>query len=144
MTEIEAAITRMLDEYAFAAAAKDHAAFMRLYDADVRVFDAWECWSYEGAHVWSAAVKGWFDSLGSETVRVTFDETRTSSGTGLVIVSSFVTYTAMSAEGLPQPLRSMQNRVTWAVRLSDRGPRIIHEHTAAPVRFAEMKPMLTR
>jgi ketosteroid isomerase-like protein len=142
MQEVDFSIDRMLANYASAVAAKDTGSFMDLYDLNVRVFDAWECWSYEGAAAWGAAVQSWFDSLGTESVRVTFDETQSSGVRELVIASSIVTYTGMSAQG--RELRSMQNRMTWAIRLSTPGPRIIHEHTSAPIGFDELKAILER
>jgi hypothetical protein len=80
--------------------------------------------------------------LGSETVRVTFDDTQSTTAQELAIVSSIITYTGVSAEG--KPLRSLQNRITWAIHLSVPGPRIIHEHTSAPIGFSEMKAILSR
>jgi len=142
MPEIENSIARIMKSYASAAAAKDTAAFMRLYDPNVRVFDAWDCWSYEGAPAWHAAVKSWFDSLGNESVSVTFDEVRSSGGQELAIVSAIVTYANMSLQG--EPLRSMQNRVTWAIRTSGPDPLIIHEHTSAPINMDQMKAILKR
>ena len=134
-------IARMLETYAAAVAAKDAEAFMHLYDANVRVFDAWECFSYEGAPARQAVVRSWFDSLGEETVRVTFDETQVSQVQELALVSCIVTYTNASAQGQAQ--RSLQNRITWAMRL-DSNPRIIHEHTSAPIGFGAMKAILKR
>jgi ketosteroid isomerase-like protein len=142
MPEYNFSVGGILESYAKAVAAKDAASLMQLYDPKVRVFDAWECWSYEGASAWEAAVRGWFDSLGSETVRVTFDDTQSTAVQELAIVSSIVTYAGVSAEG--KALRSMQNRITWAIHLSAPGPRIIHEHTSAPIAFSEMKAILTR
>jgi ketosteroid isomerase-like protein len=99
MPEYNFSVDGILESYAKAVAAKDAASLMQLYDPNVRVFDAWECWSYEGASAWGAAVRGWFDSLGSETVRVTFDGTQSSAVQELVIVSSIVTYMGVSSEG---------------------------------------------
>jgi hypothetical protein len=33
-----------------------------LYDDEVRVFDAWGVWVYEGAPVWRKAIERWFMS----------------------------------------------------------------------------------
>ena len=44
-----------------------------------------------------------------------------------------VTYAGLSAEG--EELRSMQNRLTWALRVSGHVLRITHEHTSAPIGF---------
>ena len=53
-----AAIRQLLLRYAESVHAKDVGAFMRLYDPNVRVFDTWGVWSYEGAAAWQAAVDG--------------------------------------------------------------------------------------
>jgi hypothetical protein len=75
-------------------------------------------------------------------VKVTFDEVQTSVGREFSIVSAIVTYAAVSAEG--DPLRAMQNRLTWGLRTSGHVPRIIHEHTSAPVAFDDAKAILQR
>jgi ketosteroid isomerase-like protein len=135
-------IAELLGKYTAAVAAKDAASFMALYDPSVRVFDAWDRFSYEGAAAWLCAVRSWFDSLGEQNVSVTFDDTKTTAAQELAIVSSIVTYTGMSAQG--QALQSMANRITWAVRLTDGGARILHEHTSAPVEFGGMTAILKR
>lgn len=142
MPAIDSAILPMTEAYSAAAAAKDVEAFMRLYDPHVRVFDAWECWSYEGAPAWQSAVRSWFGSLGDDRVRVTFDETRACGDKEFAIVSCIVTYAGISAKG--EVLHSMQNRITWGVRLADAGARIVHEHTSAPIKFDGMKAILKR
>lgn len=115
---------------------------MRLYDPSVRVFDAWGVWSYEGSAAWRRAVEGWFSSLGAERVKVTFDDVQTSAGRELSLVSAVVTYAGLSAQG--EELRAMQNRLTWALRITDRGLRIVHEHTSAPIDFNHSKAILRR
>jgi len=47
------------------------------------------------------------------------------------MVTAVGTYTAISVEGIE--LRSMQNRFTWALRFSENGWKIIHEHTSVPI-----------
>ena len=73
---------------------------------------------------------------------MTFNETQSSAAPELVIATFVVTYMGMSAGG--EPLRSMQNRMTWAIRASSRGALIIHEHTSAPIGFSDMKAILKR
>jgi len=122
--------------------AKDVDAFMRLYDPGVRVFDAWGVWSYEGSAAWQRAVEAWFQSLGTERVKVAFDAVKTSEGRESAIVSAVVTYAGVSAQG--EELRSMQNRLTWALRVSGHVLRIVHEHTSAPIGFDDQKAILQR
>ena len=132
----------MLESYQSAVLAKDVQAFMRLYDPGVRVFDAWGVWFYEGAAAWQVAVEGWFTSLGTESVRVTFDDVQTSEGRDVVVISAIASYAALSAQG--EVLRTMQNRLTWALRTIGHVPRIVHEHTSAPLGFDDSKGILQR
>ena len=52
MTTPDSTAHRMLDAYAAAVLAKDANAFLSLYAPEVRVFDTWGVWSYEGASSW--------------------------------------------------------------------------------------------
>ncbi len=142
MSDLDKSITRVLESYRSAVDAKDVVAFMRLYDPDVRVFDTWGVWSYEGSRAWQEAIEGWFTSLGTERVKVSFDEVHTSAGREFAVVSAIVTYAGVSAQG--EPLRTMQNRLSWALKTSGHVLRIIHEHTSAPVGFDDAKAILQR
>ena len=141
-SDIDKAIARVLSTYTAAVFNKDVEAFMRLYDPAVRVFDTWGVWSYEGAPAWRVAVEGWLTSLGTERVKVSFDEIKISGGPELAIVSAIVTYAGVAAEGTA--LRAMQNRISWALRTSGHVLRIVHEHSSAPVGFEDMKAVLHR
>ncbi len=140
MQDLDKSISRILEFYKAAVLAKDVGAFIRLYDPKVRVFDTWGVWSYEGTGPWQMAVEAWFTSLGTERVRVSFEEVQSSGDSGFAVVSAIVTYTGLSAQG--ELLRAMQNRLTWALRTSGHVPRIVHEHTSAPVGFEDMKAIL--
>ena len=87
-------------------------------------------------------MEGWFASLGSERVKVSFSELQSTADHTVAAVSAIVTYAAESAQG--EPLRSMQNRITWVLRESGHVIRIAHEHTSAPVGFEDSKAILTR
>ena len=142
MSDIEKQVQRVLETYKSAVLAKNAETFMHLYAPDVRVFDMWGTWSYDGAAAWRVAVEGWFSSLANETCRVTFNDVQIVSESGLAAVSAFVTYAGFSAEG--QALRSMQNRISWVLRVSGHVLRIAHEHTSAPVGFDDTKAILKR
>jgi len=142
MSELDRGIARVLGIYESAVFKKDVEAFMRLYEPSVRVYDAWGVWSYEGSDAWQRAVEGWFTSLGTERVRVTFDEVQTWMGKDVSSVSAIVTYAGFSAEG--EQLRAMQNRITWVLRTIGHVPRIVHEHTSAPLGFNDSKAILAR
>jgi len=142
VSDADRQITRVMDSYAAAVFAKDVDAFMRLYHPAVRVFDTWGVWLYQDARSWRTAVEGWFASLGSERVRVTFAEVQTSGEQALATTSAIVTYAAESAQG--ESLRSMQNRITWVLRETGHILRIVHEHSSAPIGFEDSKAIFTR
>ncbi len=88
------------------------------------------------------AVEAWFTSLGAERVKVTFDDVQTSGVPEFAFVSAVVTYAAVSPQG--EPLRAMQNRLTWVLKTTGHVPRIVHEHTSVPVGFDDAKAILLR
>lgn len=122
----------MLDRYAAAVSAKDVNAFVDLYADDVRTFDLWSEWSYDGKDALRGMVAEWFGSLADdEVVAVKFDDVRTQAGNDVAAVSTFTTFAAESPDGTE--LRSMNNRLTWILRRSAAGTwQIVHEHTSAP------------
>ena len=142
MSDTEKQVLRALDTYKAAVLAKNAETFMHLYDPEVRVFDTWGTWSYEGAAAWRVAVEGWFASLGTERVRVTFQDVRIAGGPAFASMSAIVTYAAVSADG--QALRNMQNRISWVLEASGHVLRVIHEHTSAPIGFEDAKAILER
>ena len=123
---------QMLEAYAAAVRAKDVDAFLSLYADDVRTFDLWSVWSYEGKAALREMVEEWFGSpQTAHIVAVEFDEVRTQAGDDVAAVSAFTTYRGLSAEG--EELRSMNNRLTWVLRKDPDGTwKIAHEHTSAP------------
>jgi len=142
MSDPEQDLARVRDRYAAAVYAKDPAALIQLYDPEVRIFDAWGHWSCEGADAWQRSVEGWFTSLGSERVKVGFEDLKTTTSRELSSLSAIVSYTGVSAQG--ETLRAMHNRLTWVLRTSGHVLRIVHEHTSAPIGFDDMKAILSR
>ena len=142
MSDTEKQVLRALDTYKSAVLAKNAETFMRLYDAEVRVFDTWGAWSYEGAEAWRIAIEGWFSSLGNQSVRVTFDDVTIMGEEGFASMSAIVTYAGISTQG--QELRAMQNRISWVLKTSGHVLRIVHEHTSAPIGFEDTKAILER
>lgn len=122
----------VLNAYAAAVRVKDAEAFLALYADDVRSFDLWGVWSYDGKNAYRAMVEGWFGSVpDDETVVVRFDEVRTETGVDVAAVSAFTTFAAETPDGTE--LRSMNNRLTWLLRRDGDAWQIVHEHTSAPV-----------
>ena len=142
MTDLDKAIDQVLEKYKSAVYAKDAVAFMRLYDPKVRVFDTWGVWSYEGSAAWHMAVEAWFTSLGAERVKVNFEGVQCSGTLDFAIVSAVATYAGISAQG--EPLRDMQNRLSWALKKTGHVLRIVHEHTSVPVGFEDSKAIFKR
>lgn len=142
MSDMERSIAMLVETYKSAVYAKNVQTFMHMYDPNVRVFDTWGVWSYEGSAAWQTAIEGWFTSLGTERVKVTFEELQSSVGREFAVVSAIVTYAAVSAQG--EQLRTMQNRLSWGLRTIGHIPRIVHEHTSAPVGFEDAKAILQR
>ena len=142
MTDLDKSIAQVLETYKSAVHARNVQTFMHLYDPRVRIFDTWGVWSYEDAATWQRAIEGWFSSLGTDRVKVTFDDVQTSGTRELACLSAIVSYAGLSAQG--EPLRSMQNRITWVLRTSGHVLRIVHEHTSVPVGFEDSKAILHR
>ncbi len=142
MSDTEKQVLKALETYKSAVLAKDAETFMHLYDAEVRVFDTWGVWSWEGAAAWRVAVEGWFNSLGSETVRVTFEDVKIMAEPAFASMSCFARYAAISAQG--QELRSMQNRMTWVLKTRGHVLRVVHEHTSTPIGFEDTKAIFQR
>jgi uncharacterized protein (TIGR02246 family) len=141
MNELEKPILQVLDSYKAAVKTKDVDAFVALYDQDVCIFDMWGEWSYKGIEAWRRMVIDWFGSLlGAERVIVDFNGVQTILGNDIAIAHAFVVYKSVSADG--DELRSMQNRLTWALKHKDGIWKIIHEHTSAPVNFETSKVIL--
>jgi ketosteroid isomerase-like protein len=122
---------------------KDVAAFIGLYADNVRVCDTWVTWSHDGAAAWQHVVEQWFGSLGTDHVRVDFADVECTEDGAMATLSAFVKYTAVSAAGIE--LRSMHNRLTWALQRDGAGGwKIFHEHTSVPIGSADLRGILQR
>jgi uncharacterized protein (TIGR02246 family) len=142
MSEAHDPISQVLAAYKAAVYAKDTEAFLALYDDDVRVFDMWGAWSLQGIAAWRAMAEGWFSTLGAERVVVRADDIEATHAGELAIGHAILTYTAISAEG--EELRSLNNRITVALRRVDGSWKIFHEHTSAPIDHESTKAILQR
>ena len=134
--------SRIIEAYQLAVFDRDVDAFMRLYDPGARIFDAWSVWSYEGAEKWRHSVHGWLSSLGEDRVQVTVEDVQMWGEPPLLVASAVFRYAAFSSAGLE--LRSMQNRLTWALRKHGEDWKIVHEHTSLPVRAEDSQAIFKR
>lgn len=132
----------VLARYAGSVRDKDVEAFVALYDTDVHVFDMWGRWSLRGIDAWRAMAREWFGSLGGEQVVVAYADAEASMAGGLVVGHATVTYTAQSAAG--EPLRSLDNRMTMALRRRGDAWLVFHEHSSAPIDHASLQARLQR
>jgi ketosteroid isomerase-like protein len=131
-----------LETYESAVLARDLDAFMCLYDPEVRIFDAWAEWMYEGAATWRVSIENWFSSLRNESVSVRFDDVKIMGDGGFGSMTAFATYSNVSDDG--QVLGSIQNRISWILQVSGGELRVIHEHTSVPVVFEDAKAIFHR
>ncbi len=131
-----------LNEYADAVRAKDVDRLASLYDDSVRVFDAWDRWSYADRAAWRGNLEGWLGSLGNESVQVGFDDIRSAVAGDMGWLSGTVIYAALDSQGVT--LRSMESRLSWVLARTEGEWRIVHEHTSSPIRFSDQKGMLSR
>jgi ketosteroid isomerase-like protein len=140
--DTEKVVLRALETYKSAVLSKNVDTFMHLYDPDVRVFDTWGVWSYEGAAAWRVAIEGWFSSLRDEKCRVAFADVQIIGDSGFAAMSAVATYVGVTAQG--QDIRSMQNRLSWVLETSGHVLRVVHEHTSVPIGFDDAKAILKR
>jgi ketosteroid isomerase-like protein len=133
---------QVLEAYKAAVLAKDVDAFLALYDDEVHVFDLWGAWSLHGIEAWRGMAVEWFASVGDDRVIVEIDQASSTCLGDLAIGHAFLTYTAVSADGTE--LRSLDNRITAALRKVEGVWKIFHEHTSVPIDHASTKAMLRR
>jgi uncharacterized protein (TIGR02246 family) len=119
------------DAYVAAVRAKDAEAFVSLYTDDVRTFDLWSVWCYDGKDAYRGMVEEWFGSVdGDEVVEVEFDDVRVQQGDDVAAFTAFAKYAAVDHDGAE--IRSLNNRLTWVLRRDGDAWKIVHEHTSAP------------
>ena len=142
MNQMPDPFLQVLESYKAAVLAKDVEAFLALYDDEVHVFDLWGAWSLHGIEAWRSMAVEWFASVGDDQVIVAIDQAGSTCIGELAIGHAFLTYTAVSAEGAK--LRSVDNRITAALRKVEGVWKIFHEHTSVPIDHASAKAMLRR
>jgi ketosteroid isomerase-like protein len=135
-------VLHALTQYKSAAYHKDVSAFVALYTHDVHVFDMWNRWELRGIEAWRNMAEGWFKSLGEERVVVGISDVVSTVEDDLALGHATLTYTAMSAEG--KELRSLDNRITIALRRTDGMWKVFHEHTSGPIDHSSLKGMIKR
>ena len=142
MSQTSDPVHEALARYSAAAYEKDVDAFVSLYSDDLHVFDMWNSWELQGIDAWRAMAAGWFSSLGDERVVVKATDVVATVNGELAMGHATLTYTAISADG--QELRSLDNRITLAMRRVGNAWKIFHEHTSGPIDHKTMKGVIKR
>ena len=142
MSPISDPVHEALARYSAAAYEKNVDAFVSLYADDLHVFDMWNSWELRGIDAWRAMAAGWFSSLGDERVVVKASDVVSTVNGEQAFGYATLTYTAISADG--QELRSLDNRITLAMRRVGNAWKIFHEHTSAPIDHKTMKGVIKR
>ena len=134
-------IRQALAAYQSAVLAKDVEAFMAIYAEDAQIFELWGTWVHDIAS-WREMAKGWFAFLGDQRSVVEAHDVRTQVSGDMALLTASLTYRAVDAAGTP--LRSLDNRLSWVLRLRGGQWRVVHEHTSAPLAHEDGKRILKR
>jgi len=142
MSQTTDPVQEALARYSAAAYDKDVDAFVSLYADDVHVFDMWNSWELRGIAAWRNMAAGWFSSLGNERVVVTVSDVVSIVSGDVALGHATLTFSAISAEG--KELRSLDNRITLALRRTGGMWKIFHEHTSGPIEHTTLKGTIKR
>ena len=141
MSDADRSIRAALAAYEAAVLAKDVEAFVAIYAEDARIFELWGTWEHDIAS-WREMAKGWFAFLGDQRSVVTAHDVRTQVSGDMAMLSASLTYAAIDAGG--QPLRSLDNRLTWVLRQRGGRWQVVHEHTSVPLAHEDGKGIFKR
>lgn len=143
MHDPNAQIKHVIESYQVAVWEKNAQALLQLYAPDVRVFDTWEAWTYEGGEAWRQVIEKWFASLDDGRVKVRLNDVQiTSEPASLALVTASISYVGISAEG--QELRAIKERLTWVLRLEGNDWKIVHQHSSVPIGLHDSKAVFWR
>ncbi len=132
----------LLEAYAIAVLHKDAEAYASIFDENIRVFDMWQEWCYDGITAWHEVAKGWFDALGADKDVVTFSDVEITEKGELALITAIARFTATSEQG--EALRYLENRLTWVAVKKGLAWKIIHQHSSSPIDFNTMQVVLQR
>jgi len=141
VSDADSPIRAALAAYQAAVLAKDVEAFVAIYADDARIFELWGTWEHDIAS-WREMAKGWFAFLGDQRSVVTAHDVRTQVSGDMAMLSASLTYAAVDAGD--QPLRSLDNRLTWVLRQRDGRWQVVHEHTSVPLAHEDGKGIFKR
>ena len=142
MPTITTEIESLFKTYKDAVFEKDIETFSSLFDENVRVFDMWQQWTYEGLAAWMGMVKDWFSSLATNRDVITYEDIQIQTSGEMAVATAIVRFTAVSETG--EDLRYLEERLTWGIVKKSGSWKIVHQHTSGPVDFNSMKVILKR
>lgn len=129
-------ITAVLDAYAATVHARDVEGHLALHADDVHVYDAWDEFEARGKDALSTMTQQWFSSLGSERLRVHYEDLQVTSDGDVGFAHAAVVFVAESEDG--DRLRAMKNRFTFGLHRDGRW-LIVHLHSSMPISFETMR-----
>ena len=132
----------LIEKYKTAVFEKDLETFASLYSDDIRVFDMWQQWSYDGLSPWKEMARGWFTDLGVNRDRLDFSDLQIDETPEMAVATAIVRFTNVTESG--EELRFLENRLTWVAKKKGDAWQIIHQHASGPIDFATMKVKLTK
>jgi ketosteroid isomerase-like protein len=127
--------------YQDAAWLKDAKAMINLYDEHALIiFDMWDAGYLSNPSEWAKVIEDWLGSLGEEKVKVNFEMIKVRQSGNVGFASALIQYQAISGDG--QILRSMKNRISLGFSKSDKGWKVTHQHTSAPISSDKLTAIL--
>ncbi|MBN3582492.1 nuclear transport factor 2 family protein [Algoriphagus aestuarii] len=103
---------------------------VELYHEDVVIFDMWEHGFQKGLDVWALEISNWLRSLGDEKVKVDFEMVTIQEDSTIGFASALVSFQAIGLD--LRILRSMKNRISLGFLKSEKGWKVVHQHTSVP------------
>lgn len=126
-------IHQVLDAYAQAIYQKDLNQLLNLYTDDVVVYDVQDHWVYHGKTEWRGGLSAWFNQLGDDLCRVTFNNLQAEFDASIAGLHAIVNY-----EGISKVENyELTTRITMFLRRVGDEWKISHEHTSLPVRKSD-------
>jgi len=135
-------LNSFIEAYKDAVFQKNLDAFASIFDEQVRVFDMWEQWTYEGLNAWLEKAKSWFATLGTDRDEISFYNIQIQEAGEMAFVSAILRFTAVSENG--EAHRYLENRHTWVARKKEHSWKIVHQHSSGPVDSKTMRVILKR
>ena len=124
-------VTKVLQAYRDAVAARDVEAFLALYDGDVHLFDMWDRYKVTGQDAGREMVVDWFGAHPGEALDARFDDVSAVMGQDAGFAHMSMTFTIVAPGG--ELSYEQTHRMTFGLQRRNGGWKIVHEHTSMPI-----------